>query len=86
MQNMKFEELWDLARQYGKVRVTTCDDGKYYACIEFNTILHTEMKVASTFNKPDIRTALIAAVNKAEEVVESISKTMPTERKLLPRD
>jgi hypothetical protein len=78
-------ELWAIARQYGRVRLSTMRDGNYHACIEFETIAHTTLEASSGFKQETPQNALRAAIKAAEEIVASVSEInvkLP-ERKLL---
>jgi uncharacterized protein YqfB (UPF0267 family) len=67
-------DLWNTARQYGLVRLTTTEDGKYYCCIKFSTIAHVTLEAKSDFDCANPQEALIQAINRAVQIVSSISE------------
>ena len=78
-------ELFLIARDYGRVRIHTMDDGGYYACIEFNTIDHTSLEAKSSFHEKTPEDAVRAAIVSARKIVDSIlemTRTIPV-RKLI---
>ena len=65
-------KLWEEARRYGKVRLSTMDDGLYYCVIEFDSIAYTTLKAASDFNQPTPESAVSAAIVVAKTVVKDM--------------
>lgn len=70
------DELWDTARQYGLVRLSTLSDGNYYCCITFSTITNVELVAKSDAQCKTPQTALIDATNKAIEIVNSMAEPL----------
>lgn len=70
---MNLSDLWNLARCYGRVTLSTSENGKYWSVIKFNTIKHVELEArhAGYFDKPE--EALYASIKIAEQVVETTS-------------
>ena len=66
-------ELWEEARQYGRVRLCTTEDGLYYAFIEFNSIKHTKLQAKSSFDCKTPHEALQMSIFVAEKIVEEFS-------------
>lgn len=67
-------ELWQIAQQYGRVRLFTNDDGTYHACIVFSTIEHTVLEAKSDFKQMTPEDAITMAIKSAESIVENVSK------------
>lgn len=66
------EELYKLARQYGTVDVFNSEsDGTFSCNITFRTVDHTELKAKSGFRHADPGSAILAAIEKAEEIAAS---------------
>lgn len=78
-------DLFRTARQYGLVRIHTLDDGKYYCCIVFNTMKHTQLEAKSDFNQLTPEDAVKMAIKTAQSIIDSINKMSETlpQRKLL---
>lgn len=74
--------LWDKARQYGFVRLSTLEDGTYFCSIKFNTISHVTLEAKSDFNHITPEDALTTAINRAIEIVNSISQPIAELRRL----
>lgn len=66
-------ELWEAARQYGRVTLFTNDDGTYHAIIKFNTIAHTQLEAKSDYKRPTPESALQMAIESAQAIVESVA-------------
>lgn len=78
-------ELFRTAREYGRVRIMTMDDGAYHACIVFDSIEHTKLEANSGFRHSSPEEAMQHAIVAARKIVDSIqklAKTLP-ESKLL---
>jgi hypothetical protein len=56
------------ARELGLVRLSTMNDGKYYACIEFPTIAGTKLEAKSEFNHDTPQAALSLSIERANEI------------------
>lgn len=67
-------ELWNIARQYGTVRLSTSDDGTYYCAITFQTIEGVNLEANSGFRNNDPEEAIKKAIKKAEEVTDTAAK------------
>lgn len=77
---MTLDELWPIARQYGKVGIHTMKHG-YWCKIEFNTVDGIELTADSSSQHITPHKAMIEAIKKAELIVASFAKSQP--RKLL---
>ena len=67
------EELFEIAQKYGNIRLFQCDsDRTFSAVIEFMTIKNTKLEAKSGFRHKDIRTALIAVIEAAQQIVDSV--------------
>ena len=66
------KQLFTECRKYGLVRLCTDNEGYYYSIITFNTIDHVELQAKSGFDHEVPEDALLAALKKAIEIVESI--------------
>lgn len=78
-------ELFTIARQYGQVRIHTMENGKYHACIVFNTIKHTELQARSDFDQKTPEDAVRQAINAAQTIIDSVeqmSQSLPKRRLL----
>jgi N-acetylglutamate synthase-like GNAT family acetyltransferase len=69
---MTLSALFREARQYGRVRVCTMDDGKYFSYIEFNTIEHTKLEAKSRYDCLTPEEAVGKAIESAKAIVNSI--------------
>lgn len=67
------EKLWEEARLYGRVRLVTLDTGCYYCVIEFSAIDHVKLEATSSFRCQTPSAALIEAIDKAKQVVASLT-------------
>ena len=76
-------ELFRTARQYGRVRIFTLEDGAYHCCIQFNSIKHTALEAKSDFKQPTPEDALRAAIIAAESIVDSVSSIKREQQKRL---
>ena len=65
-------DLWQQARQYGRVMLATSPTGQYWCHIDFNTIKHVELTAKSGQHTDTPEAAIQAAINNAAEIVESI--------------
>lgn len=70
------EELWDEARLYGLVRLSTMTDGRYYCTITFSTITHIELVAKSLFDCKTPQDALYGAITQAINIVTSIAEPL----------
>lgn len=70
---MNMKQLWDEASLYGRVSLSTMNDGKLYCKIEFNTIKHIELKATSGFDEPTPEAAIAAAIQQAKVIVASLA-------------
>ena len=77
-------ELFMIAREYGLVYIHTSAYGTYSCIITFNTIKHTELKAKSGFDHKTPEDAVLAAINTANEIMESLKKIMDKHKTLLP--
>ena len=78
------EELFELAQQYGNITIFQChNDRTFIAQITFETIAHATLEASSGHNIETINEALIKAIEKAEEIVQSLKTTTKREYKLL---
>jgi len=62
-------DLWEEARDYGRVSMFTFDDGGYHASIKFHSIQHTELKAESGNGHETPHEALAKAIGVAKEIV-----------------
>lgn len=69
------EQLLDEAQKYGRIHLHQTRDGDYSVSITFNTIDHVELEAKSGFNHKTPRLAVIAAIEKAVVIVESMKKS-----------
>jgi uncharacterized protein YqfB (UPF0267 family) len=72
--NKNLGELFRDARQYGRVRVSTMNDGDYYCSIEFNTIDHVQLEAKSSFDNKTPEDAVIGAIESAEKILDGVRK------------
>lgn len=76
MDNISLEQLFDEAMKYGRISIHQCkEDKRFSATIRFNTIDHVELEACSGFNHKTIRSALLAAIEKAVVIVESMRRS-----------
>ena len=75
---MTLDELWPIARQYGKVFLFTQDDGTYSCDINFITIKNTNLSAKSGYGIKTPQEAVLLATKQAELIVDSFGK--PEER------
>jgi hypothetical protein len=68
------DELWAIARQYGRVALFTNCDGTYHAKIEFNTIEHTSLEAKSDFKQGTPNAALRMAIGTARSIVQGVKE------------
>lgn len=66
------EQLLDEAQKYGRIHLHQTRDGDFSARITFNTIDHVELEASSGFNHKTPRLAVLAAIEKAVVIVESM--------------
>lgn len=69
-------ELWRQAEQFGLVRLYTYDDGTYNCTIVFSTIKHVKLEAQSSFSCKTPEVAVQEAIEKAAEIVASLSSGM----------
>jgi len=74
--------LFRTAREYGRVSIYTQSDGTYHCCIEFASIAHTKLEARSDFKQPSPEAAVQMAIDSAEAIVRSVSKTSAFRRLL----
>ncbi|WP_445425209.1 hypothetical protein [Alishewanella sp. HL-SH06] len=75
MDNLSLEQLFDEAMKYGRVSLHQCkDDKRFSLTIRFNTIDHVELEACSGFQHTSIKSALLAAIEKAVVIVESMKR------------
>lgn len=72
MTETTLEQLLDEAQKYGRIRLHQSRDGDYSFSITFNTIDHVELEAKSGFNHKTPRLAILAAIEKAVVIVESM--------------
>lgn len=70
---MTMDELWKIARQYGRVILFTSDSGTYSCDIHFHTIEHTKLEAKSGYGNVTPNEALINAIKSAEKIVLSFN-------------
>jgi hypothetical protein len=73
---MSMRQLWDKARGYGRVMLWTSDKGTYSVTITFDTLKHISLEAKSGYGHTDPEAALKAAIQKAEEIVQSLQQTI----------
>lgn len=78
----ELKELFTLARKYGRVRLGTCSDGKYFSTIEFETVGNIELNAKSGYNNNTPEEALAAAIAEARTIVGSMENTIEKMRLL----
>ena len=65
-------ELFDEALLYGEVRLSSHDDGTFYAVIDFKCIPGVTLKADSGWGRKTPVEALVKVIDKAKEVTKSI--------------
>lgn len=75
---MNMIELFNKAREYGKVYIHTCDKGTYHAKIEFNTTNHIKLEAMSRFDHATVEEALQYAIINAQVIVNEMSENFET--------
>ena len=68
------EQLLDEAQKYGRIRLHQSQDGSFSFTITFNTIDHVELEAKSGFYHKTPRSAVLAGIEKAVVIVESMKK------------
>lgn len=63
------KELWDKAREYGRVQLFTMDDGTHSCRIEFHTLNNIVLEAKSGFNNKTPEEALEKAIINAKLIV-----------------
>lgn len=76
-------KLWRRARTFGKVKLYTFDDGRYWCTITFNTIAGVLLEAESGNTLEDPESAVAAAISKAEEIIKSLTKETEQLTKLI---
>lgn len=66
--------LWYKAREFGAVRLSTTDKGKYWCVIEFQTIPGVNLKAEGKFNMDDPEEAIKSAIEVAIKIVDGMSQ------------
>lgn len=75
-------ELWDKARQYGKVMLFTADDGTYSCIIIFSTIPGVNLEAKSGFRHVEPEKAIEAAIARCEEIVNGMAQQVADLKRL----
>lgn len=70
------EQLWTMARVYGKVTLATMDSGLYWCYIEFNTIDHVKLQAKSPSDCHTPHEALTEAIETAKLILDSLEQTI----------
>ena len=68
------EQLLDEAQKYGRIHLHQTRSGDFSVTITFNTIDHVELEANSGFNHKTPRLAVLAAIEKAVVIVESMKQ------------
>lgn len=68
------EQLLDEAQKYGRIHLHQNRDGEFSFTITFNTIDHVELEAKSGFNHKTPRSAVLAAIEKAVVIVETMKQ------------
>ena len=74
MTELTLEQLLDEAQKYGRIFLHQNRDGAFSFTISFNTIDHVELEAKSGFSHKTPRSAVLAAIEKAVVIVESMKK------------
>ena len=82
MTDPTLEQLLEEAQKYGRILLHQTSDGDFSFTIKFNTIDHVELEASSGFKHKTPRSAVLAAIEKAVLIVESMKKNtaVDTER------
>lgn len=74
MNEPTLEQLLEEAQKYGRIHLHQTRDGDFYFTISFNTIDNVELEASSGFDHKTPRLAVLAAIEKAVVIVESMKK------------
>lgn len=67
-------DRWLKAREFGRVCLMTMQDGKYFCRITFQTIPGVDLEAKSPFNCDTPEEAVRLAIDKAAEIIHSITE------------
>jgi hypothetical protein len=74
MNEPTLEQLLEEAQKYGRIHLHQTRSGDFSVTITFNTIDHVELEAKSGFDHKTPRLAVLAAIEKAVVIVESMKQ------------